>query len=84
MPVQLGDAVDVDQVGGARHPERHDRNEALTAGQNAAVLWAELGQHPDRLIDRSRDVTNERRGLHEPQSCATAMNFLYARQPFTG
>jgi hypothetical protein len=53
-------------MSGARQPERHDRDETLSAGQNAPVLGAELSEHTDRLIDRYRDVTNERRGLHEP------------------
>jgi hypothetical protein len=39
----------------------------LSTGQDATVLGTELGEHADGLVDRSRDVTNERCGLHESQ-----------------
>ena len=36
--VELGDAVDVDQMLRPRQPERHGRHQALPAGQHAAVV----------------------------------------------
>ena len=67
MPGQFRDLVDIDEMSGPRQPERHDRHETLPARQDASVFGAELGEHADGLVDRFRDVTNERRGLHEWQ-----------------
>jgi hypothetical protein len=62
--VEPGYFVDVDEMRRPRHPERHDRHEALAAGQHAAVLRRDLGQNLQRLIERPRHVADERRGLH--------------------
>ena len=67
LPGQFRDLVDIDEMSGARQPERHDGNETLSARQDASVFGAELGEHADGLVDRFRNVTNERRGLHEWQ-----------------
>ena len=54
--VELRDAVDVDEMRRPRQPERHDRHEALPAGQHAAVVGRDLRQRRDRLVDRLRRV----------------------------
>ena len=62
--IEAGDLVDVDEMCRTRHAERHDRHEALPAGQNAAVLRCDFGQNRQRLIQGSRRVTNKGRWLH--------------------
>ena len=79
QPRELGDPVDVDEMSRPRQPERHDRNEALSARENATVLRAELGEHGGGFRDRSRNVTNERRGLHRQNFLReTAISFMLA------
>ena len=56
--------VDVNEVSRLRQPERHDRDEALPARQDAAVLRRDLRQHRDRLGERLRGVIAEGSGLH--------------------
>ena len=51
--VEAGDLVDVDEMRGLRQPERHDRHQALSAGQHAAVLRRDLGQNLQRLVERA-------------------------------
>ena len=63
-PRELGDAVDVNEMSRPRHTEGHDRNETLSAREDATVLRTEFGEHVGGFLDRSRNVTNERRGLH--------------------
>jgi len=41
---EFRDAVDVDEVRGPRQAKRHDRNQALPAGEHAAVVGRNLGQ----------------------------------------
>ena len=57
-------AADSDEVGRAREPERHDRHQALAAGEHAPVLARHLGEGLERLVDRLGRVIAERRGLH--------------------
>ena len=59
MPVERLDAVDVDEMRRLRQPERHGRNQALAAGEHAAVVRRNLGQNRNRLIDRLRRVIAE-------------------------
>jgi hypothetical protein len=55
-------------MGGARHAERHDRNQTLAAGQHAAVLRRHRGLNFQRRIERLRHMADERRGLHAGQT----------------
>jgi hypothetical protein len=50
-PFERRHPVDVDEVRGPREPERHDGNEALSAGQNAPILPRYLRQGFNRLLD---------------------------------
>lgn len=63
-PRQLGDAVDVDEMGRPREAKRHRGHEALPAGENAAVVRRQLGQERHRLIDGARGVIAEGGGFH--------------------
>src|SRR5581483_3278146 len=63
-PVERGDIIDVDQMGRFRKPERHGRNEALPAGQHAAVVAGDFREQRDRLVDRLRRMVAKRSGLH--------------------
>src|SRR5262249_53277389 len=58
------DPIDVDQMRRARQAKRHDRHQALAAGEHAPVLARYLGKGLDRLFDRLGRVISERRGLH--------------------
>ena len=58
------DAVDVDEMLRPRQPERHGRNEALPAGQHAAVVVGKFGEQSQRFVDSFRRVIAECRGLH--------------------
>ena len=58
------DPIDVDQMCRARQAKRHDRHQALAAGEHAPVLARNLGKGLDRLFDRLGRVISERRGLH--------------------
>ena len=58
------DPVDVDEMRRARETKRHDRHEALAAGEHAPVFGRDLGQRIDRLFDRLGCVIAKRRGLH--------------------
>ncbi len=62
--VESGDLVDVDEMRGLGQPKRHDRHEALPAGEHAAVLRRHLGEDLHRLIERLRHMTNEGGGFH--------------------
>ena len=61
--VQLVQPVDVDQVRGGGQAHVEQRDQALLAGQDLAVV-AYLGQHGQGLGDRLRPVVGERRWLH--------------------
>ena len=64
-PVERRDAVDVDQMGRARQPERHGGDQALPARQHAAVLAARpRASSGDRLVDGLGRVILKRRGFH--------------------
>ena len=62
--VEPRDLVDVDQMRRLRQPERHDRHQALPAGQHAAVLRRHLRQNRQRLVERARHMADKRRWLH--------------------
>jgi hypothetical protein len=64
QPAERRDAVDVDEVGGPRQPERHGRHQALPARQDASVVRRNLRQNGDRLVDRRRRVIAECCGFH--------------------
>ena len=49
-PVEALDLVDVDQMGRPRHPERHDRHQALAARQDTAVKRREFGKLARRPV----------------------------------
>jgi hypothetical protein len=68
--VQGGQPVDVDQVGGGGQPHVEQRDQALAAGQDLAVV-AHLGQHGQRLGDRLRPVVGEHRWLHRRHHLAS-------------
>ena len=61
--VQLGQPVDVDQVAGGGQAHVEQRDQALAAGQDLAVV-ADLGQHGQGLGHRARPVVLEHRWLH--------------------
>jgi hypothetical protein len=61
---ELGHLVDVNEMSGPSHPERHNRDETLPAGEHAPVFGGDLCQHGSGFRDRSRNVTSERRRLH--------------------
>ena len=48
---EFGNAAEIDQIGGRGEPQLHHRDEAVAAGQRAAVV-AELGEQADRFFDR--------------------------------
>jgi hypothetical protein len=60
---QAADPVDVDQVLGVREAEVQQRDQALTAGQDLAVLTV-LGQQAQGLVEIAGIVVLERRRLH--------------------
>ena len=66
--VETGDRVDVDQMRGPRHAKRHHRHETLTAGENAAVERAQLGQLRHHVVDGLWRVIDKRRGFHRVAS----------------
>src|SRR5262245_40258909 len=62
--VQAINAVDVDQVPRPRQPECHDRHEALSTSQHAAVLRSHFGKQRDRFVDCPGRVIAKRSWLH--------------------
>ena len=72
-PVKRLDAVDIDEVRGLGEPKRHSRDEALAAGEDAAVLGGKFGKQRDRFVDRFRRVIAEGGRLHRAMDA-----------PFTG
>jgi len=80
--VEPDNLIDIDEVGRLGEAERHDRDKALTACQDAAVFRCDVGQNPQRLVERLRHVADEGRGLHAsdlPAAKAHEMaNYLYA------
>src|ERR1700689_3901431 len=63
-PFEIFDPIDVDQMRRASQAKRHHRNEALSAGKNAAVERRELGELIHDLFDGPWGVVSKRRGLH--------------------
>jgi hypothetical protein len=72
--VETLDLVDIDEMRGLRQAERHDRHQALPAGENAAIVAGDLGEDLQRLVEAARDMADEGRGLH-------AASFLHALEP---
>ena len=72
--VEPRDLVDVDEMRGLGQPKRHDRHQALAAGQHAAVFARDLAQNLQRLIERARHVANERRWLHAANRFGRGLN----------
>ena len=56
--VQAADPVDVDEVGRRGQAHVEDRDEALSAGEDLAVM-ADLGEHGDGGVDAARRVVLE-------------------------
>src|SRR5262249_24753978 len=67
--VERLDGVDIDEVRGFGQPERHGRNEALAAGEDAAVVTGKFSEQRDRFVDRFRRVIAECSGLHRDNAC---------------
>ena len=67
-PIKAFDTVDVDQVRGPRHPECHDRNKALPAGEDTSVKRRKFVQSLHRLLDRPWRVSGKGRGFHRKRS----------------
>jgi hypothetical protein len=65
---QVGDAADVDQDGGDRQAQLHDRQERVAAGQELGVL-AVLAEGGQRLVYRADLHVLERCGDHACTSC---------------
>src|SRR6266446_8760640 len=61
-PIQVRDAVDVDEVGRPSEAEVEQWHKRLAAGEYLGVL--QRGEHRARLLDRGRYVVFERCGLH--------------------
>ena len=70
--VEPGDPVDVDQVRRARQAERHDRRQALSAGQHQSVARRQLGEQLHRVGQSLRAVIGERRRFQLPALPADA------------
>ena len=68
---ELGDAVEVDEVGEAREAQRQHRHQALAAGEHLGLV-AVLGEQADDVGDGLRRVVLERRGLHAWQKLAAS------------
>ena len=68
--VEPFDLVDIDEMGRLGEAERHDRHQALPAGQHAAVLGRDFAQNFQRLVERLRRVADERRWLHAAEGPA--------------
>ena len=47
---EVGDAAEIDQIRRRREPQLHHRDEAVAAGERAAVV-AELGKQADGFLD---------------------------------
>ena len=62
--VEAFDLVDVHEMRRLGQAKRHDRHQALPAGQHAAILRRDLRQNLQCLVQRLRHMANERRGLH--------------------
>ena len=62
-PIEASHTVDVDQVAGSRQPKLHHRDQALSSGENTAVI-AVLSEKTERFVDGGRGVVGERRGIH--------------------
>ena len=75
------DFVDVDQMRRLCQPERHDRHQALPAGENPAILGRHFGEHFQRLIERFRHVADEGRGFHAAVSVRLYVCKRYATAP---
>src|SRR5215470_18766252 len=58
-PVELGNAVDVDEVAGSRHSKSHGWNKALTTGQHTAIVRCHVGENCHRLGHRPGRVISE-------------------------
>jgi hypothetical protein len=66
---QVADAPDVDQYGGHRQPQPHQRQQRVPSGQQLGIV-AVLGQQAHGLVDRRGPLVVERCGDHRPASCA--------------
>jgi len=62
---QFTNAVDVDEMRRPRHAEGHGRHQALPAGEDAAIVGAELGQQGDDIIDGLRNVIAKGGRFHD-------------------
>ncbi len=63
-PPERLDPVDIHEMRGTREPKGHDRDEALSPRQHAAIFRRDLGQRLDRLGNGLRRVVAKRRGFH--------------------
>jgi hypothetical protein len=63
-PVESRHRVDVDKMRREREPQCHRRHEALTAGDDAAVVGRYLREHCHRLVHRVRRVIFKSCGFH--------------------
>ena len=62
-PRQLGNATDVDQVRRLGKPELHHREQAVSAGDQLAVV-SELREQCERFLDARRAMVFERCRIH--------------------
>ena len=62
--IQTSDSVDVDQMRWTCEAESHDRHQALTTRQNAAILRRQLRQQSHRLRQSCRPVVRKRCRFH--------------------
>lgn len=69
MAVQVGGRGDVDEDLGIRHPQRHQRKQALAPGQHPGRVRV-LGEHRDGVLDALGAVVGEGRQLHGIRPCS--------------
>ena len=60
---ELGNAGEIDQIRRRGEPQLHHRDEAVPAGERAAIV-AELGEQADRFLDGFRAMVVKRSRNH--------------------
>ena len=68
--IEIGDAVDINQMPRPREAQRHRGNQALPARKHTAFLGHQFGQEPHRRINRAGGMIGERCRLHRPRLLA--------------
>ena len=80
--VELGDAVDIDEMGGSGESEVHQGDQALSPGEDAALL-TQRGEDGVGFIQARGQVIDKRRRFHAPlppRSIAVALRTAQSAQ----